>query len=58
MKKAYFMVPMKYRPSGKGIMGPMEYNLKVYSPNEKGMVYERLFFEVVIVVIKDLKKMQ
>ena len=53
MKKAYFMVPMKYRPSGKGIMAPMEYTLKVYSPNKKGMVYERLFFEVVIVVIKD-----
>ena len=47
------MVPMKYRPSGKGIMAPMEYTLKVYSPNEKGMVYERLFFKVVIVVIKD-----
>ena len=27
----------------------------VYNPNGKGMVYERLFFQVVIVMVKDKK---
>ena len=49
MKKAYFMAPMKYSPSGKDIMAPMEYTLKVYSPMKKAWFCERLFF----VVVKD-----
>ena len=50
MEKGYFMVPMEYSPNGKGVMAPMEYTPMVYSPNE------RLFFEVIIIIVKDKKK--
>ena len=39
----------------KALWSPMEYSLMVYSPMEKVLLYERLFFEVVIVMVKDKK---
>ena len=39
------MTPMEYNPNGKDIMAPME----------KTCFYERLFLEVVIVMVKDKK---
>ena len=47
---------MVYGPNGKGIMASREYTLIIYSSNEKGMVYEILFFQVVIVMVKDKKR--
>ena len=38
MEKARFMAPMKNSPGRKVIMPPVEYTLKVCSPNRKGMV--------------------
>ena len=32
-EKAWFMVPMEYKPNGKGIMAPIKYILIIYSPN-------------------------
>ena len=37
-------------------MAPMEHTLMVYSPSRKDMVYERFFFEVVMVMVRDKKK--
>ena len=48
---------MVYGPNGKGIMASMEYTLIIYSPMEKVWFYEILFFQVVIVMVKDKKKM-
>ena len=47
---------MVYGPNGKGIMTSKEYTLIIYSPNEKGMVYQILFFQVVIVMVKNKKR--
>ena len=56
MEKTWFMAPMDYSPNGKGIMVPMDYNPMVYNPNEKDKVYyERLFFEVVMIMVKKKK---
>ena len=38
MVNAWFMAPMEYSPYGKAIMAPIEYTLKVCSPNWKGIV--------------------
>ena len=46
---------MVYGTNGKGIMASMEYTLILYSPMEKGWFYEILFFQVVIVMVKDKK---
>ena len=48
---------MVYGTNGKGIMASMEYTLILYSPMEKVGFYEILFFQVVIVMVKDKKKM-
>ena len=45
MEKAWFITPQEYSPNGKAIMTPME----------KTWFYEKLFFEVVIVMVKDKK---
>ena len=55
MEKAWFMAPMKYIPNKKGIMIPIGYTLMVYSPKEKAWFYERLFSEVVMVMVKGKK---
>ena len=55
MEKGKVYGPMKYYLNGKGFMAPMESILMVSSRNGKGMVYERLFFEVVTVMVKDEK---
>ena len=47
---------MVYGPNRKGIMASKEYTLMIYSPSEKGMVYETLFFQVVIVMVKDKQR--
>ena len=47
---------MVYGPNGKEIMAAKEYTLIIYGPNEKGMVYETLFFQVVIVMVKDKQR--
>ena len=60
-EKAWFMAPMKYSPSGKGVIAPREYTSMVYSPYGKGndifyhddYHFEKSFFERVIVMIKD-----
>ena len=52
MEKAWFMVPMEYSPNGKVIMAPREYTPMVYSPKLKTWFYERLFFEVVIIMVR------
>ena len=44
-----------YDPNGEGIMTPMEYKLMFIAPMEKAWFYEKLFFEVVIVMVKDKK---
>ena len=44
-----------YDPNGGGTMTPMEYNLMFIAPIEKAWFYEKLFFEVVIVMVKDKK---
>ena len=46
---------MVYGTNGKGIMASMEYTLILYSPMEKVWFYEILFFQVVIVMVKDKK---
>ena len=35
---------MEYSPSEKGIMGPIEYILKVYGPNGKGIILWKIVF--------------
>ena len=45
MKKAWFLTTMEYSPNGKGIMTSME----------KTWFYQRLSFEIVIVMVKDKK---
>ena len=35
---------MEYSPSEKGIIGPIEYILKVYGPNGKGIVLWKIVF--------------
>ena len=47
---------MVYGPNGKGIMASMEYTLIMYSPMEKVWFYKILFFQVVIVMVKDKKR--
>ena len=47
---------MVYGPNRKGIMASKEYTLIIYSPNEKSMVYQILFFQVVIVMVKNKKR--
>ena len=47
---------MVYGPNGKEIMASKEYTLIIYSPNEKSMVYQILFFQVVIVMVKNKKR--
>ena len=47
---------MVYGPNGKGIMASVEYPLIIYSPMEKVWFYEILFFQVVIVMVKDTKR--
>ena len=48
------MAPMKYSTTGKDIIAPMEYTPMFYSPNGKDY-FERLLFEMVIVIAKDKK---
>ena len=49
------MDPMEYSPKGKGIMTPMEYTPMVSSTKVKARFYERLFFEVITIMVKDKK---
>lgn len=49
------MAPIEYSPNEKGIMTPMEYTPWFIAPKEKVWFYERLFFEVVNVIVKDEK---
>ena len=49
--------PVKYSPNEKDIMASMEYTLTVRAPVEKTLFFERLFFEVVIIIVK-YKKIQ
>ena len=49
------MAQMEYKPNGKGIVAQKEYSLVVYSPMEKAWFYKRLFFEVVIIMVKGKK---
>ena len=46
---------MVYGPSGKRIIATMEYTLVVYNPMEKARLYEKLFFKVIIVMVKVIK---
>ena len=57
MERAWFMVPMEYNPMGK-ILGP-RWNIPSWSmaPMEKAWFCERLFFKVVIIMLKS-KKLQ
>ena len=55
MEKAWFMASMEYIPNGKGIIVPIEYTLTVIVPMEKAWFYEKLFSEVVMVMVKDKK---
>ena len=45
VEKAWFMVPMEYSPSGKGIMGLMEYIPMVDSPSGKRYVLWKVLFQ-------------
>ena len=47
---------MVYGSNGKGIMASTEYTLIIYSPMEEVWYYELLFFQVVIVMVKDKKR--
>ena len=47
---------MIFGPNDKRIIAPMEHTPMVYILNEKCMVYERFFFEVVMVIVKDERK--
>ena len=50
---------MEYSPNRKGIMAPMEYIPMVpwfVALTEKSCFYESLFFEMVMVMVKDYKK--
>ena len=47
---------MIFGPNDKRIMAPMEHTPMVYGLNKKCMVYERFFFEVVMVMVKDERK--
>ena len=47
---------MIYGPNGKDIMAPVEYMPKFNSPNGKDMFCEGFIFEVVMVMLIDLKK--
>ena len=49
------MALMEYNPIGKDIKTPMENTFMVESPNRKRHIFERLLFEVVIVMVKDKK---
>ena len=55
MEKAWFMAPVECNFNGKGILVPIEYIIMVYSVNGKGMDLWKMFFEVVIVVVKEVK---
>ena len=47
---------MIYGRNGKDIMAPVEYMPKFNCPNEKDMFCEGFIFEVVMVMLIDLKK--
>ena len=49
------MALMEYNPIGKNIKTPMENTFMVESPNRKRHIFERLLFEVVILMVKDKK---
>ena len=44
MEKTWFTVPVKHNSNGKAIMAPMEYVLKFYSSNPKGLVLRNILF--------------
>ena len=49
------MAPMEYSPNGKGIWRQWNIPLWFVAPMEKSCFYERLFFEEVMVMVKDYK---
>ena len=46
---------MEYNPNGKGTTAPGRYNPLFLTPMEKSRFYEKSFFELVTVMIKDKK---
>ena len=56
MEKASCLAAMEYSPNEKGIAVPMEYTPMVYNLTEKAWFYERFFFEVAMVMVRDKRK--
>ena len=55
MEKTWLMVQMEYSPNGKGIWPQGNIVSWFIAPMEKAWFYKRLFFDVVIVMVKEKK---
>ena len=56
MEKEWFLTSMEYSHNGKGTVAAMEHTPMIYSPVKKAWFYKKIFFEVVMAMVKDKRK--